>query len=595
MVSTRGKAQREARRQSSAELQRGKSVAAPADGMVAATTNPVARTSAAKFRPLSNRINKLSKRLKKSKCPPTKNSPPTHQKPPTDMVVERHQASTADMAVGCHPPPLPTQQLQPTSYSSNSRGHNCSHQVPSADMAVGCHPPPLPTHQSQSTSYPLDSQGYSGNHQATSNDMVGGRHQHPLPTHSLQPTSHPLDIQGYSCNQQLTSSNMVDRRHPQSLPTQQLQPTGNPSDIQGYSYNHGMTSSMVDHRQQQSLPTEQLQPTSNPSDIQGYSCNHQQFSNFASENGVLSYNHQTSSTNTVENSQPPALSNVSRDIRGPNCSCQASPGDPSGCQNFQHPSRPIYAQPSSQSAIVEEEGKVISECNPQVMTGLRPLRYSGGLSVGAGLSSTLKQKIWDQKYVEFAELLFKDNSKLSLAIQDDDNPSLRFMRNPRRPLTEKHWAAAFDEFVAIHCLKFPSDLIPLLSYGKYIKLLMSTGYNWAIYDREFRRMREETLCAWDHIHLDLQLMATKHQTKPDSHSFSGYRARKYNNNAVQSNKSRVCFAFNSPVQRCTRPHCPYEHVCKSCSNSHPVFMCRKKHGNSLPKLPTSNPSQPQKA
>ena len=123
---------------------------------------------------------------------------------------------------------------------------------------------------------------------------------------------------------------------------------------------------------------------------------------------------------------------------------------------------------------------------------------------------------------------------------------------------------------------------------------MSTGYNWAIYDREFRRIREETLCAWDEIHLDLQLMATKHHSKPDNYSFTGYKARKYTSNTPSSKKARVCFAFNSPVQRCTRAPCPYKHICKYCSNSHPAYMCRERSGYPLPKPPLPTPVNPKK-
>ena len=187
---------------------------------------------------------------------------------------------------------------------------------------------------------------------------------------------------------------------------------------------------------------------------------------------------------------------------------------------------------------------------------------------------------------------------MSLALYDDGNPNLRLLRHPRRPLTEKQWASAFDEFLAIHCLKFPNDLIPLLSYGKYIKTLMQTGYNWSLYDREFRRIREESLCEWDHIHLDLQLIATKTPMKSEPSAYDSRSSLRPSFSTSNINRSPTCFLYNSEGKRCFRSNCSYRHACSSCSNRHPVYFCRKlqnqnsqKPKDSAPQSSTSSKAQ----
>ena len=144
---------------------------------------------------------------------------------------------------------------------------------------------------------------------------------------------------------------------------------------------------------------------------------------------------------------------------------------------------------------------------------------SSGVPAGYSVADAIKRKIWTHKFLDFYDLInHNDPSYYELKINTDSStPSLTIENRKKRTLSETEWCQAWDEFVAVYCLKYPSELSQLLSYGKHIKLLMRQGNNWSFYDAQFRKDREFLRCSWAVVRVDLQIAAVQ-QMNTANHS-----------------------------------------------------------------------------
>lgn len=105
--------------------------------------------------------------------------------------------------------------------------------------------------------------------------------------------------------------------------------------------------------------------------------------------------------------------------------------------------------------------------------------FCSGLSAGEHLPHKLKLKIWADKYVDFFSILYPDyEGSFSLSMNTASAPSLQLLPKKNRPLTEKEWISAFDDFTAIYCQKYPMLISDVITYGKFVKNLMHKGHNW---------------------------------------------------------------------------------------------------------------------
>ena len=78
----------------------------------------------------------------------------------------------------------------------------------------------------------------------------------------------------------------------------------------------------------------------------------------------------------------------------------------------------------------------------------RSIEYASGLLAGDNLPDKVKQKIWDDKYVEFYDILYPDQEhSYSLSLQ---NTTLQLTPRKKRPLNQREWNTAFDDFFAVY-------------------------------------------------------------------------------------------------------------------------------------------------
>ena len=196
--------------------------------------------------------------------------------------------------------------------------------------------------------------------------------------------------------------------------------------------------------------------------------------------------------------------------------------------------------PSTSHAAASPQ--VITLPMPDATLPHRPIQ-SAGLPLGANVKDSLKGKIWENKFIDFHELLnptAHHANFLSFPSSQQPSPALQLIQNKKQPLTEHQWTSAMDIFIAVNVQKHPSELNSILTYSNYIKGLMRSKANWQWYDTQFRMDREFSNCSWLTVGQDLELQAFCTQI---SHklAFLG-------NTPKQTSKLRVppgyCFAYH---------------------------------------------------
>ena len=108
----------------------------------------------------------------------------------------------------------------------------------------------------------------------------------------------------------------------------------------------------------------------------------------------------------------------------------------------------------------------------------RPVLFAAGLPTGYQVSDRNQTKIWAHQYVDFQDILFNSTSEQTYTMSLHDAgkaPTLQFVPQKKRPLTETEWCTAWDEFLAVYTQKHANDLSDLITYSRHIKDLMGNS------------------------------------------------------------------------------------------------------------------------
>ena len=186
----------------------------------------------------------------------------------------------------------------------------------------------------------------------------------------------------------------------------------------------------------------------------------------------------------------------------------------------------------------------------------------------------LREKIWEGKCVDFANLLVKshqereEKDKKITGFQDKDgNISFKTVKPKKSNLSIDQWSSAFNVYMSVYILKKPEDIQGLLSYAELIRGAARdhpTSSGWRDYDGEFRSKKEpDPARPWGMIDNQLWLSIF---CKPPGQK----------DDQAKGEKSRVdkeCMYFNSK-EGCFKRSCKYTHKCHKCASSlHPTFKC----------------------
>ena len=210
---------------------------------------------------------------------------------------------------------------------------------------------------------------------------------------------------------------------------------------------------------------------------------------------------------------------------------------------------------------------------------LLPTYDDTAVPVGATLSPSLKQKIINGNYVDFALLVDIDN----LSDSDSDleegsfslkngNLKLSKAKTKNKVITFPDWVGAWNVFTCVF-LESLQDLSYVFKFGKHLEIvrgLYKAGKDWRHYDLKFRKYVEAGVARWG---------VTKSELYDKSFLRVGsFGTNKRKTTVVQkSSKFRYyCFGFHKGS--CQVNNCKYKHFCKLCGQfGHGALACHFKN------------------
>ncbi|MES9972121.1 MAG: hypothetical protein ABW092_18970, partial [Candidatus Thiodiazotropha sp.] len=206
--------------------------------------------------------------------------------------------------------------------------------------------------------------------------------------------------------------------------------------------------------------------------------------------------------------------------------------------------------------------------------------HTYGSSLSALVPDKIKSQIWDNKYVEMAQLYqiqVRGEIKQDFAVNiTNQGPSTVVKVQPKQmqgsDLSINTWLTAFHCYMDVYLQKFPNQASGMLAYTSLIRdLERSCGTQaFNFYDRSFRSHRQSQNLPWGQMHSELWnkavLMSLSSSTAIRSSTRPG-------SDASSASNKRVCFKYNSP-KGCSRRQCYFNHVCSFCSKkNHTRINC----------------------
>lgn len=182
--------------------------------------------------------------------------------------------------------------------------------------------------------------------------------------------------------------------------------------------------------------------------------------------------------------------------------------------------------------------------------------------LSAHVSLTIKEKIWNNQFVELQSLLKKspsENAKQTFQLVNGE--LIMSTKEDTSRILEKieAWSDAFVIFMSIYLERFPNETQNLLQYFHNIRLAAAKFSGWVNYDRQFRlKMSVKPLTtSWNSVDPELWMLSMLPLSATSQFRFSG----------------RICLNFNRRGY-CTFKTCNYNHVCQRCHGPHALPFCQ---------------------
>lgn len=220
-----------------------------------------------------------------------------------------------------------------------------------------------------------------------------------------------------------------------------------------------------------------------------------------------------------------------------------------------------------------------------------------------GISDAMRLQIWNNKYVNFLDLVIKNDS-----YANQSKPGT--YPKGSKINTYQLWAKAFNIFHSIYVQKHPHLGGELCQYGELIRELYYRApntYAWRAYDEDFRFQRQSDLKSWDKMDVESWVTLTtlkqyntpKFSTPNQDHYSKSYSNKGKNQNKGQGNSYQkggthssatyqkcidqgICFRY-SQLANCKFEQCKYKHICHICNGKHSANQCKDGNGNAKPK------------
>lgn len=185
--------------------------------------------------------------------------------------------------------------------------------------------------------------------------------------------------------------------------------------------------------------------------------------------------------------------------------------------------------------------------------------------LSAHVPKQLKEKIWNNKYINIA-LLLKGNAELAdiysggLLHVVDGKVEARPKQTKEKINSIEQWTEAFLIFMSIYVARYPDKIQELLRYITTIRDAAAkfSNYSWRQYDEQFRVRQALKVENWGRINSDLwlRIMPVSTPVQTDGIPFGS------------------CREFNSKGA-CNFFRCRYKHTCDLCGSAfHGMIRCQ---------------------
>ncbi len=238
---------------------------------------------------------------------------------------------------------------------------------------------------------------------------------------------------------------------------------------------------------------------------------------------------------------------------------------------------------------------------------------SGGMPLGWNVDDGIKEDIWFDRFVDFADLLEKEGTAKKVHNEHDGQGVVHPPRVKKQIRTVRDWDRAFNTYLNLYVRK-PGNLkhLPhLITYANDMKNMAENGYNFIEYDEQFRKERASQAKAgvepwpWNVFRQDtynniqsnaiaekLGLSGKRWFDTPryftfNNHQNFGFPRRNFSNVSNTRVPFGFCFDFHTAGKRCLKTVCSYRHYCPCGKGPHTMFMCRSL-GNNQPRRPATS-------
>ena len=228
---------------------------------------------------------------------------------------------------------------------------------------------------------------------------------------------------------------------------------------------------------------------------------------------------------------------------------------------------------------------------------------SASLPIDSQLSAKIKEKIWNEEFVDFGSLLSNSvHDKYQTSVQNTETGApasfcLEPVSRPKKIMSIEVWQQAFNIFVGVYTQKYLHEAPALMKYGQTTRHLAASDQNWRFYDENFRFLRcaQANRVPWGSIHSELWLRS-QFPVKAQS---TNHQPTGFSKSGGPSVPSGYCFKFQRG-QFCAAVNCAFKHTCFKCKKgAHSASKCNfraptgKSNANSDRPTKSSNTSQAQ--
>ena len=234
--------------------------------------------------------------------------------------------------------------------------------------------------------------------------------------------------------------------------------------------------------------------------------------------------------------------------------------------------------------------------------------YAGGVALDMHVTAALRTKIWNNEYVNLADLLVKDKERLNASVKLSKDGQFVLEQAPRKLYTIEKWNEAFSIYAAVYSKKYPEQMSYVIKHMTMVRKVFDKGGDWLEYDRQYRRYRQEYNTPWSHFNSEIYTDAVNrssyfgkkqgYMAAGENKAFGGkaqFQGSKKPSKRDALHPVGYCWSFLDGQDCKCDKNSPgaFKHQCSICDKKHSLAQCpRAPKGNFRPSAAAGKPANP---